>query len=269
MSSLSIGAEKKRLGCTDLTHIMRGRLTDFDFLTISFLVLLLSTHESTGVIGVAHQEPTSTQSSEIRIYNDHVEGWHESPSALISDDCAEMNVEIAKQNDKYEEKDMEFKEKNVQMDKKTDAHVSDVLLVNSVEVSHIHAKDKERRAISESKARKSNTAGKKTYEKVDKDEDYGSTVNITFGTQKPDRDSRTVSVVEHYHNTTAVSEEEQPVAWRGRYKDTGLRFRPGPTPEKYVVPMLKITDGVFVFGFISGFFGFLHPFDFPTGKFFI
>lgn len=266
MSSLSIGAEKNRLGCTDLTHIARGRQTNFGFLTISLLVLLLFTHETTGSPGTALQKQTTIKSSEAQIHDDNVQGWHESPSALVSDDCDENNVKIESQNDKYEEKDMEFREKNVQMDKKTDAHVSDVLLVNSVEVSHVHAKDKGRRAISESKARKSNTAGKKTYEKVDKDEDYSPIVNITFGTQKPDKDSRTFTAVEHYQNTTAVSEEEQPGAWRGRYKETGLRFRPGPIPEKYMVPMLKITDGVFVFGFLSGFFGFLHPFDFPTGK---
>lgn len=53
---------------------------------------------------------------------------------------------------------------------------------------------------------------------------------------------------------------------RDRDRDTVIRFSATLPREKYITPTLKLSEGTFIFRFLSGFFTFLHPFDFPTGK---
>lgn len=51
-----------------------------------------------------------------------------------------------------------------------------------------------------------------------------------------------------------------------RDRDTVIRFSATLPREKYITPTLKLSEGTFIFRFLSGFFTFLHPFDFPTGE---
>lgn len=190
------------------------------------------------------------------IYNGD-EARHESPSALVSEDCGEMKMDSDKLPVSYQDKDMEAHERSTHLDRKSQSHKSDVLLKILNGVSHMHRNDKGRRAVSEAKARlveeNSSDFRKKSHNKVHVE----SVVNKNDVAQSED----------NIRNVTAsAKDEENPVAWRGRYRDAEIRFNPGPPAEKYVVPTMKIVDGPFAFRFLSRFFGCLHPFDFPTGK---
>ncbi|XP_077294896.1 prominin [Arctopsyche grandis] len=190
------------------------------------------------------------------IYNGDV-ARHESPSALVSEDCGEMKMDSDKLPVSYQDKDMEANEKSMHLDRKSQTHKSDVLLKILNGVSHMHRNDKGRRAVSEAKARlveeNSSDFHKKSHNKVYVD----SVVNKAVDDAAQSEDN--------IRNVTAsAKDEENPVAWRGRYRDSEIRFNAGPPAEKYVVPTMKIVDGPFAFRFLSRFFGCLHPFDFPT-----